>query len=393
MGEFCCYLAIPCAILKLKLRSAIYNVSMKKRLLSTTAALLTAALGIPLSCHAESTNAVNPSRENSKTVSTETKFTPEATNVVKVGEYQSTAATKTVGTVIARIQPHEMGDRQLVTLYVHNIPVMTFSSSDKTKTSSTKVGATQDKIAATDGVKVASNGNLPDINSVNTQTSAGTDASQASKDPVWQATAVAAKLNQMSLDNVDGSKITVSWKGSKDSAANKAAERYSIKVKNVELVEINASTRLPEQTKNLAEDALQVTNRLRRLLDNAQPLSKVAGMPQPKLPKPPQNIALGPVRFSLSGLASWYGPGFHGRRSANGEIYNQNALTAAHKSLPFGTRVRVTNKHSGRSVVVRINDRGPYIGGRVIDLSAAAARTIGVIRTGTAPVIVEVLGR
>ncbi|HEY9781081.1 MAG TPA: septal ring lytic transglycosylase RlpA family protein [Leptolyngbyaceae cyanobacterium] len=385
-------MAIPCAILKLKLRSAIYNVSMKKRLLSTTAALLTAALGIPL-CHAESTNAVNPFKENSKKVSTETKSTPEAANVVKVGEYQSTAATKTVDTVIARIQPHQNSDRQLVTLYVHNIPVMTFSSSDKTKTSSTKVGATQDKIAATDGVKVASNGNLPDINSVNTQTSAGTDASQASKDPVWQATAVAAKLNQMSLDNVDGSKITVSWKGSKDSAANKAAERYSIKVKNVELVEINASTRLPEQTKNLAEDALQVTNRLRRLLDNAQPLSKVAGMPQPKLPKPPQNIALGPVRFSLSGLASWYGPGFHGRRSANGEIYNQNALTAAHKSLPFGTRVRVTNKHSGRSVVVRINDRGPYIGGRVIDLSAAAARTIGVIRTGTAPVIVEVLGR
>ncbi len=210
MGEFCCYLAIPCAILKLKLRSAIYNVSMKKRLLSTTAALLTAALGIPL-CHAESTNAVNPFKENSKTVSTETKSTPEATNVVKVGEYQSTAATKTVGPVIARIQPHQNSDRQLVTLYVHNIPVMTFSSSDKTKTSSTKVGATQDKIAATDGVKVASNGNLPDINSVNTQTSAGTDASQASKDPVWQATAVAAKLNQMSLDNVDGSKITVSW--------------------------------------------------------------------------------------------------------------------------------------------------------------------------------------
>jgi rare lipoprotein A len=197
----------------------------------------------------------------------------------------------------------------------------------------------------------------------------------------------------MSLDNVDGTKITVSWKANKESTAKKAAERYSIKVKDVELVEINANTRLPEQTKNLAEDALQATNRLRRLLGNAQPLSKIAGMPQPKLPKPPQNIALGPVRFSLSGLASWYGPGFHGRRSANGEIYNQNALTAAHKSLPFGTRVRVTNKHTGRSVVVRINDRGPYVGSRVIDLSAAAARTIGVIRTGTAPVIVDVLGR
>lgn len=364
---------------------------MKKKLLYTTAALLTAALGIPLSCHAESTNAVNPSKENNKAVSSEIKSTPEATNVVKVGEYQSSAASKTIDTVIARIQPHEIGDRQAVTVYVRNIPVLTFHSSDSSKTSSTKVGATQEKIATTDGVKVATSGNFPDLNSVNTQASAGTNV-QATKDPVWQATTVAAKLNQMSLDNVDASQITVSWKGS-ETAAKKAVERYSIAVKGVELVEINSNTRLPDRTKNLAEDALQVTNRLRRLLGNAQPLNKIAGMPKPQLPKPPQNIAFGPVQFSLSGLASWYGPGFHGRRSANGEIYNQNALTAAHKTLPFGTRVRVTNKNTGRSVVVRINDRGPYVGSRVIDLSAAAARTIGVIQTGIAPVVVEVLGR
>ena len=148
-----------------------------------------------------------------------------------------------------------------------------------------------------------------------------------------------------------------------------------------------------DKTKNLAEDALQVANRLRRQLGDAPPLREIAGMPKPQMPKLPQNIAFGPVRFSLSGMASWYGPGFHGRRSANGEIYNQNALTAAHRSLPFGTRVRVTNRHNGRSVVVRINDRGPFIGGRVIDLSAAAARIVGVIQSGVAPVQVEVLGR
>lgn len=363
---------------------------MKKKLLYTTAALLTAALGIPLSCHAESTNAVNPAKENSKEVSLETKAT-QTTNVVKVGEYQSSAASKSIDTVIARIQPHEMGSSQAVTLYVRNIPVLTFHSSNSSKTSSTKVGATQEKIATTDGVKVATNGNFPDLNSINTQASTGTDV-QATKDPVWQATTVAAKLNQMSLDNVDASQIKVSWKGS-ETAAKKAVERYSIKVKDVELVEINSNTRLPDRTKNLAEDALQVTNRLRRLIGNAQPLDKIAGMPKPQLPKPPQNIAFGPIQFSLSGIASWYGPGFHGHRSANGEIYNQNALTAAHKTLPFGTRVRVTNKNTGRSVVVRINDRGPYVGSRVIDLSAAAARVIGVMRTGTAPVVVEVLGR
>jgi rare lipoprotein A len=79
-----------------------------------------------------------------------------------------------------------------------------------------------------------------------------------------------------------------------------------------------------------------------------------------------------------AGVASWYGPGFHGRKTANGERFNMNALTAAHRTLPLGTQVRVTNTHTGRSVVVRINDRGPYVGQRVIDLSKASAQAIGV---------------
>lgn len=353
---------------------------MNKKLLITTAALLTAALGLPLSCHAESTRAVNSSRD--KAMPESTKKIAQATNVIKVGEYQSDSATRTTDTVIARVQPHEQAGRQVVTLYVRDIPVLTFVG-QKTKTSTTKVGSTRNDSATTDDIKVATTGKYP----LNTQDSTSTDA------PIWRATAVAAKINQISLDNIDANSITVSWKGSSKSNGQKATERYSIKVKDRELIEINAQSRLAEPTKNLAEDALQATNRLRRLLGNAKPLREVAGMPKPQLPKPPQNIALGPVRFSLSGLASWYGPGFHGRRSANGEIYNQNALTAAHKSLPFGTRVRVTHVNSGRSVVVRINDRGPYIGGRIIDLSAAAARIIGVAQTGVAPVRVEVLGR
>lgn len=92
-----------------------------------------------------------------------------------------------------------------------------------------------------------------------------------------------------------------------------------------------------------------------------------------------------------SGKASWYGPGFHGRLTANGERYNQNALTAAHRSLPFGTRVRVTNLNNGRSVVVRINDRGPFIRGRIIDLSAAAAHNLGMVHHGVVPVNIQVL--
>ena len=77
------------------------------------------------------------------------------------------------------------------------------------------------------------------------------------------------------------------------------------------------------------------------------------------------------------GVASWYGPGFHGKKTANGERFNTNDLTAAHKTLPFGTKLRVTNERTGKSVVVRINDRGPYAHGRVIDLSKAAAEAVG----------------
>ena len=84
------------------------------------------------------------------------------------------------------------------------------------------------------------------------------------------------------------------------------------------------------------------------------------------------------------GKASWYGPGFQGRLTANGERFNTNALTAAHKTLPFGTKVKVTNARTGKSVVVRINDRGPFHGGRIIDLAAGPARMIGLTSAGSA---------
>ncbi|GGD29351.1 septal ring lytic transglycosylase RlpA family protein [Aureimonas glaciei] len=94
---------------------------------------------------------------------------------------------------------------------------------------------------------------------------------------------------------------------------------------------------------------------------------------------------------TISGPASWYGPGFHGRKTANGERFNQNALTAAHRTLPFGTKVRVTCKTSGKSVTVRINDRGPFHGNRVLDLSRGAASKIGIIGSGVGRVKIEVL--
>jgi len=95
-------------------------------------------------------------------------------------------------------------------------------------------------------------------------------------------------------------------------------------------------------------------------------------------------------RSYQTGKASWYGGKFHGRKTASGERYNQWAMTAAHKKLPFGTHVRVTNLTNGRCCVVRINDRGPFVWGRVIDLSVTAAKQIGVYSAGVAPVRLDV---
>ena len=89
------------------------------------------------------------------------------------------------------------------------------------------------------------------------------------------------------------------------------------------------------------------------------------------------------------GTASWYGPGFHGKRTASGERFDQNALTAAHRKLPLGSVVKVTNLDNGRSIVVAINDRGPYKKGRVIDLSKGAARKLGIVDDGIAKVRIE----
>lgn len=97
--------------------------------------------------------------------------------------------------------------------------------------------------------------------------------------------------------------------------------------------------------------------------------------------------------FRQRGLASWYGRDFHGKKTSNGEIYNMYAMTAAHKTLPLGTYVRVHNLQNNRSAVVRINDRGPFVRGRIIDLSYTAAKEVGIVGPGTARVEVVALGK
>jgi rare lipoprotein A len=118
-----------------------------------------------------------------------------------------------------------------------------------------------------------------------------------------------------------------------------------------------------------------------------------------KQANPPENSPSPKVEISRNkepvqietGIASWYGAPYHHRRGSNGEIYDMNAMTAAHRTLPLGSIVRVTNLDSHKSAVVRITDRGPFIEGRIIDLSQAAAKQIGLVQKGTGRVRVEVL--
>jgi rare lipoprotein A len=98
-----------------------------------------------------------------------------------------------------------------------------------------------------------------------------------------------------------------------------------------------------------------------------------------------------PPGGTQTGLASWYGPNFHGKTTANGERYNMLALTAAHRSLPFGTYVRVSNLANGRTLVVRINDRGPFVRGRILDLSYAAAKILDITRAGVVKVRLRIM--
>lgn len=121
-------------------------------------------------------------------------------------------------------------------------------------------------------------------------------------------------------------------------------------------------------------------------------LSAKSEGPSPTSVGPPRASVV-PKEESETGEASWYGEEFQGNQTANGETYDLNGLTAAHPTLPFGTTVRVTNLNNSKNILLRINDRGPYIGRRLIDVSRAAAKLLGFVHAGTTPVRVEVVSR
>jgi rare lipoprotein A len=286
---------------------------------------------------------------------------------VKVGEYQSQEQTEES---VAVMQSYEADGRRVATLYVRNIPVLSFLGSE---------GSARRAAEPVAGTKVSSSNGSSAVSEITVSQPTSQAAAQDPNDPVVRATTIAAQINQLHRNNTDASSIRAVWDESK--------KRYLIKVGEDTLTAIDPATILADTTNNAEQDALQATNRLRRLLGNAEPLTEVEGAPRAAT-----LVSVGPVQFSVSGYASWYGPGFHGNQTASGEVFNQNALTAAHPNLPFGTQVRVTNMDNGLSVVVRITDRGPYVGDRLIDLAAGAADVIGLTNAGVAPVKLDVLG-
>ena len=353
-----------------------------------TAVLLLPILSISSSSHAESTSAfnLNPSVNEGerlnppnfvpsiplKTPSEEIILSAtqtEPAEVVKVGEYQSQQTTTAfLPETVAKIKAHELNQEQAATLYIRNIPVLTFIQNANFDPKARTAPTLQP-------IKVGSYSNRADL--PNPKTSATQSA--IATDPVSRATAVAAEINQLIRNNFDATTIQVRW--------DEQRQRYVIEAAGKELVAIDSQTILPDTTNDKATDALQATNRIRRQIGNAPPLNAIEGLPKPSV----SEVATGFFFKRIVGWASWYGPGFDGNQTANGETFNQYDLTAAHPSLPFGTVVRVTNQDNGQSVVVRINDRGPYAGGRVLDLSKGAAQAIGMISSGVAPVQIDVL--
>ncbi|MGC1308824.1 MAG: septal ring lytic transglycosylase RlpA family protein [Phormidesmis sp.] len=266
------------------------------------------------------------------------------------------------------VYAHEIDGRQAATLYVKEIPVLTF------------IGTEVDSLSnASDAVSLAASDTLLNIKTEAAPTGDILNASLES-DPVLRANNLGSQLDP---ETVDAESLSVRWQEETDG--------YVITLADEDLIALDSRTILADTTADPAEDALQATNRLRRLLGDADPVSEIEGLPEPEPVvevAPAQTVAI--VSSNVGG-ASWYGPGFDGRLSASGETFNQYALTAAHRTLPFGTHVLVTNLYNGRQVTVRINDRGPYSGDRIIDLSAGAAAEIGLIDSGVGTVQIDVL--
>lgn len=316
---------------------------------------------------------VTPEEEGQKLASPQPDAALSSNSPVKVGAVQSQSSREGEENVVARIVPHEYNDHSAATLYLRNIPVLTFLEPGSP--------AIYPDIEVSDSPLPVEDESQSKVIHNRKTASSSSGISENGDDPTWQAARVAATLNELARQDSEED-ITVQW------AADRSA--YLIVQGNIEIAAVTPLSVLPDTTQNWEADALQVTNRLRRLLHQDPPLRQLDSTRIVSPPDPPSQTAAA-VPAPINGWASWYGPGFHSAYSASGEVFNPQAMTAAHLTLPFGTQVRVTNLENGRSVVVRINDRGPYLPGRILDVSEAAAIALGMIQTGVAPIRLDIL--
>jgi len=320
-----------------------------------------------------------------------------SSNSLKVGETRSQSLTRTKDDSIARIHTHKLNGKNAATVYVRGIPVVTYIESEESAKSDSENNAsdslktkheTKGEIKKnSESLKLPTNTTKLEPRNSDSPAKSADDSSEnllTSPNPVERATAAAAMINQLNRDGIDPNKIIPAWKNG----------NYVIKFGDRAMLKFDQQAVFPESLQNQTEDVLESANLLRRLLGGANPVLEVVNAPKTTFVARSSSPSLNSRILSvISGMASWYGPGFDGNYSASGEIFNASELTAAHPNLPFGTLVRVVNMDNNQSVVVRINDRGPYAHGRVIDISTAAASIIGLISSGIAPVRLEVLSK
>lgn len=337
-----------------------------------TAALLLSAMTAPLAS-AQPANQLSATKEV-ESVEIDIASTTELSSEPKSASEASPEAAITSETELApqlnediNVYPHAIDGRQAATLFVKDIPVLTF------------IGTEIDSLSnGSDAVSLASSNTSAELQA---GAAAPGDILNAGleNDPVLRATNLGAQLD---TEAINAEELSVRY--------HEETEGFIVTLADEDLITLDSRTILADTTEDAAEDALQVTNRLRRLIGDVEPVAEIEGMPEPE----PEPVAAAPtpaIAYSSVGGASWYGPGFHGRLTASGEVYNQYDITAAHRTLPFGTRVLVTNLYTGRQVTVRINDRGPYAGNRIIDLSRGAADIIGLTSSGVGTVQLDIL--
>jgi len=282
------------------------------------------------------------------------KSTNGIANGIKVGETRSQGIIRSQKNAIASVFAYKNANQNSATVYLRGIPIVSVVSSQDSD-------------------------RHPNENQNNIKLPSAQPLSS-----IDRALNLAALLNSLSLSGFDPNQITTE---------SLAGETW-IKLGDRGNIRLSSSLVFANSTGNPQQDAIAATALIRRLMGAT---NTVAALPAlPAVPKQVASIKALPVTQRIRiravfGMASWYGAEFHGRPSASGEVFNKFDLTAAHPSLPFGTAVKVTNVNNGKSVVVRVNDRGPFHGGRVLDVSKAAASALGFLASGVAPVRLEVV--